>query len=109
MIDPDGFRPNVGIVLMRTDGQLFWARRVNRDGWQFPQGAEHRWTRGKRGTGSCAGKPDERSTSKARGTPVDAHRLPALLLRRGSRPPESPEEGLYLLMLHGKESDLRLD
>ena len=38
MIDPDGYRPNVGIVLMRTDGRLFWARRVNRDGWQFPQG-----------------------------------------------------------------------
>jgi len=38
VIDPDGYRPNVGIVLMREDGQLFWARRVNRDGWQFPQG-----------------------------------------------------------------------
>ena len=38
MVDPDGFRPNVGIVLMHEDGRLFWARRVNRDGWQFPQG-----------------------------------------------------------------------
>lgn len=38
MIDPDGYRPNVGIVLMRTDGRVFWARRVRRDGWQFPQG-----------------------------------------------------------------------
>lgn len=38
MIDPDGYRPNVGIVLMREDGRLFWARRVHRDGWQFPQG-----------------------------------------------------------------------
>ena len=38
MIDPDGYRPNVGIVLMRPDGQVFWARRVRRDGWQFPQG-----------------------------------------------------------------------
>ena len=38
MIDPDGFRPNVGIVLMHDDGRLFWARRVRRDGWQFPQG-----------------------------------------------------------------------
>lgn len=38
MIDPDGYRPNVGIVLMRDDGSVFWARRVNRDGWQFPQG-----------------------------------------------------------------------
>jgi putative (di)nucleoside polyphosphate hydrolase len=23
---------------MRADGQVFWARRVRRDGWQFPQG-----------------------------------------------------------------------
>ena len=38
MIDPDGYRPNVGIVLIRDDGLVFWARRVNRDGWQFPQG-----------------------------------------------------------------------
>src|SRR5690606_4614380 len=38
VIDPDGYRPNVGIVLMRPDGRVFWARRVRRDGWQFPQG-----------------------------------------------------------------------
>ncbi len=38
MIDPDGYRPNVGIILMRDDGSVFWARRVSRDGWQFPQG-----------------------------------------------------------------------
>lgn len=38
MIDPDGFRPNVGIVLARTDGRVFWARRSNQSGWQFPQG-----------------------------------------------------------------------
>ena len=38
MIDPDGYRPNVGIVLMHEDGRVFWARRVRRDGWQFPQG-----------------------------------------------------------------------
>ena len=38
MIDPDGYRPNVGIVLMHPEGKVFWARRVRRDGWQFPQG-----------------------------------------------------------------------
>lgn len=38
MIDPDGFRPNVGIVLTRGDSKVFWARRITRDGWQFPQG-----------------------------------------------------------------------
>lgn len=38
MIDTDGFRPNVGIVLAREDGRVFWARRAGQDGWQFPQG-----------------------------------------------------------------------
>lgn len=38
MIDPDGYRPNVGIVLVRSDRRVFWARRISRDGWQFPQG-----------------------------------------------------------------------
>ncbi len=38
MIDKDGYRPNVGIILCNDDGQVFWARRCGRDGWQFPQG-----------------------------------------------------------------------
>src|SRR6516162_3528855 len=38
VIDPDGYRPNVGIILLRADGRVFWARRAFRDGWQFPQG-----------------------------------------------------------------------
>ena len=38
MIDPDGYRPNVGIILLNASGHVFWARRVGRDGWQFPQG-----------------------------------------------------------------------
>ena len=39
MIDSDGFRPNVGIILTNDQGQLLWARRVGgQDAWQFPQG-----------------------------------------------------------------------
>lgn len=38
MIDPDGYRPNVGIVLLNHQRQVFWAQRINNDGWQFPQG-----------------------------------------------------------------------
>lgn len=39
MVDADGFRPNVGIVLSNEHGQVFWARRVGgQDAWQFPQG-----------------------------------------------------------------------
>jgi putative (di)nucleoside polyphosphate hydrolase len=34
----DGYRPNVGIVICNKNGKVFWARRVKRDGWQFPQG-----------------------------------------------------------------------
>lgn len=34
----DGYRPNIGIVLMNRYAQVLWARRSNRDGWQFPQG-----------------------------------------------------------------------
>lgn len=39
MVDSQGFRPNVGIVITNPQGQLLWARRVgNHDAWQFPQG-----------------------------------------------------------------------
>jgi len=38
MIDSDGFRPNVAMVIMNNDSQVFWAQRSNNDGWQFPQG-----------------------------------------------------------------------
>lgn len=39
MIDADGFRPNVGIILANHEGQVLWARRVGgQDAWQFPQG-----------------------------------------------------------------------
>ena len=38
MIDADGFRANIGIILHNDDGRLFWARRVGNTGWQFPQG-----------------------------------------------------------------------
>ena len=38
MIDADGFRANVGIMLCNQDGKLFWARRTGMDAWQFPQG-----------------------------------------------------------------------
>ncbi len=39
MIDADGFRPNVGIVIANERGQVLFARRVGGlDAWQFPQG-----------------------------------------------------------------------
>lgn len=42
VIDRDGFRANVGIVLMHGDGRLFIGRRSGGRGWQFPQGGMKR-------------------------------------------------------------------
>ncbi len=38
MIDTEGFRPNVGIILANPAGQVLWAKRVHQNAWQFPQG-----------------------------------------------------------------------
>jgi putative (di)nucleoside polyphosphate hydrolase len=38
MIDKDGYRPNVGIVICNTRNQVFWGKRVRQNSWQFPQG-----------------------------------------------------------------------
>lgn len=38
MIDEDGYRPNVGIILCNKQGDVLWARRIGQDAWQFPQG-----------------------------------------------------------------------
>ncbi|MBW7984615.1 RNA pyrophosphohydrolase [Enterobacillus tribolii] len=38
MIDDDGYRPNVGIVICNRQGQVVWARRYGQHSWQFPQG-----------------------------------------------------------------------
>jgi putative (di)nucleoside polyphosphate hydrolase len=38
MIDRDGFRPNVAIVLVNHRNQVFWGKRIKEHAWQFPQG-----------------------------------------------------------------------
>lgn len=38
MIDRDGYRPNVGIVLCNAKNEVFWGKRVKEHAWQFPQG-----------------------------------------------------------------------
>ena len=43
MIDPDGYRPGVGMVVSSRLRQVVWARRIGRrDAWQLPQGGIHR-------------------------------------------------------------------
>ena len=38
MLDKEGYRPNVGIILVNSRNQVFWGKRVREHAWQFPQG-----------------------------------------------------------------------
>jgi putative (di)nucleoside polyphosphate hydrolase len=38
VIDSNGYRPNVGIVICNRIGQVLWAKRIGQSSWQFPQG-----------------------------------------------------------------------
>jgi putative (di)nucleoside polyphosphate hydrolase len=38
MLDREGYRPNVGIILLNQKNQVFWGKRIRTHSWQFPQG-----------------------------------------------------------------------
>ena len=38
MIDIDGYRPNVGIIIINDEQKVLLAKRLNENAWQFPQG-----------------------------------------------------------------------
>lgn len=114
MIDPDGYRPNVGIVLMQGDGRVFWARRVSRDGWQFPQGGIHsdetpleamyRELREETGLGP------EHVEVLASTPGWLRYRLPKRYVRRREKPVCLGQKQVwFLLRMIGSDDDVRLD
>ena len=114
MIDPDGYRPNVGIILVRDDGRLFWARRVNRDGWQFPQGGmrsdetpiEAMYRELHEETGLCAEHVEVLGATPG----WLRYRLPRRYLRFNERPLCIGQKQVwFLLRFVGEEAHLRLD
>jgi putative (di)nucleoside polyphosphate hydrolase len=38
VIDCEGYRANVGIILSNREGRVLWCKRVGQNAWQFPQG-----------------------------------------------------------------------
>lgn len=42
MLDREGYRPNVGIILLNHKNEVFWAKRIREKSWQFPQGGIQR-------------------------------------------------------------------
>ena len=114
MIDPDGFRPNVGIILIRDDGRVFWARRVKRDGWQFPQGGMR--------TDETPLEAMYRELEEETGLRAEhvellgatpgwlRYRLPDRFVRRHQRPVCIGQKQVwFLLKMVGEEADVRLD
>ncbi len=114
VIDPDGYRPNVGIVLMHPDGRVFWARRVRRDGWQFPQGGmnsdetplEAMYRELEEETGLLPGHVAVLGVTPG----WLRYRLPPRAVRRHERLVCIGQKQVwFLLQFTGEEADLRLD
>jgi putative (di)nucleoside polyphosphate hydrolase len=38
MLDREGYRPNVGIIICNGKNEVFWGKRIKEHSWQFPQG-----------------------------------------------------------------------
>ncbi len=114
MIDLEGYRANVGIIVCNDEGKLLWARRVGQDAWQFPQGgiaidespfeAMHRELHEELGLDP----EDVRVIGKTRDWL--RYRLPRHMLRRNSRPLCIGQKQIwYLLRLVGDETKVRFD
>lgn len=114
MIDKEGYRPNVGIILTNADGQLFWARRIGEDAWQFPQGGIQRDETLEQ---ALYRELHEETGLQPRDVEVLGcterwlrYRLPNRFVRRGRKPVcIGQKQRWFLLQLVGSERQVRLD
>jgi putative (di)nucleoside polyphosphate hydrolase len=115
MIDAEGFRPNVGMILCNAQGQVLWAKRIGHNAWQFPQG------------GISEGETPEQALYRELWEEVGllpAHvkilaqtngwlhyRLPQRYIRQDDVPPVciGQKQKWFLLQLTASESNIHLD
>ena len=113
MIDAEGFRPNVGIVICNHKGQVFWARRFGQHSWQFPQGGVDE---GETPEQTMYRELEEEVGLKPDDVEILAvsknwlrYRLPKRLIRKDSMPVcIGQKQKWFLLRLRCKESDVNL-
>jgi len=115
VIDNEGFRPNVGIVICNHDDQVLWGRRINgRDSWQFPQGGVHRDESPEqamyRELEEEVGLLPEAVTVLGRTSGWLRYRLPKKYVRNTESPVCIGQKQVwFLLRLVAPESEIRLD
>lgn len=114
MIDTEGYRANVGIILVNVDGSLFWAKRIGEDAWQFPQGGIRE--------SESAEQAVFRELQEEVGVTKDSvevigctqdwlrYQIPEKLIRRHQTPCcIGQKQRWFLLRFTGEESDVCLD
>lgn len=113
MIDSNGFRQNVGIILANHAGKVFWAKRVGRDAWQFPQGGmqadetpEHTLFRELE---EEVGLAERDVTILGRTHRWLKYRIPPRLIRRTEPVCVGQKQFWFLLRLESDENQIRFD
>ena len=113
MLDRDGFRPNVGIVLLNQKNQVFWGKRIRTHSWQFPQGGIDRGETPEqamyRELHEEVGLQPEHVCIVARTRDWLRYEVPDRYIRRDARGHYKGQKQIwYLLQLTGHDWDLNL-
>lgn len=113
MLDREGFRPNVGIVLLNQRNQVFWGKRLRTHSWQFPQGGiKHGETPEQamyRELHEEVGLTTDHVRILARTRDWLRYEVPDRFIRREARGHYRGQKQIwFLLQLTGRDSDMNL-
>jgi putative (di)nucleoside polyphosphate hydrolase len=113
MLDREGFRPNVGIILLNQRNQVFWGKRIRTHSWQFPQGGIDRGESPEqamfRELHEEVGLHPEHVRVVARTRDWLRYEVPDRFIRRDARGHYKGQKQIwYLLQLVGHDWDLNL-
>ena len=113
MLDRDGFRPNVGIILLNHRNQVFWGKRIRTHSWQFPQGGiNHGETPEQamfRELHEEVGLTQDHVRIVARTRDWLRYEVPTHFIRRDARGHYRGQKQIwFLLQLTGRDSDMNL-
>ena len=113
MLDREGYRPNVGIILLNQRNQVFWGKRLRTHSWQFPQGGiKHGETPEQamyRELHEEVGLTMEHVRILARTRDWLRYEVPDRFIRREARGHYRGQKQIwFLLQLIGRDSDMNL-